>query len=179
MAIRTPLSDEEDGRLVSKVLPSKKRAAPFVGNLRKDQDESNLRQYISKRCLSLGKVTAEIYTYSIQTKGDHADAHVSLNADAAQHLCHRGFWGHPIYAGKWVFNDKPAAGIKNQQQGEGSDNQQEQRQRQRQRHQQQQVASTLRDSERATAVLRSARSHSTGSPHYEELKLALSPDSSL
>ena len=119
VATRMPLSDEEDWKLVSKVPPRKKRAVLFVGNLRRDQDESNLRQYISKRCLGLGKVTAEIDTCSIQTKGEHANAHVSLNADAAQHLCRRGFWVHPIYARKWVLNDKPAAGIKNQQQGEG------------------------------------------------------------
>ena len=38
-----------------------------MGNLRKDQGESNLRQYISKRCLGLGKVASEIDTCSIQT----------------------------------------------------------------------------------------------------------------
>ena len=62
-----------------------------------------------------------------------------------------------------MLNDKHAAGIKNQQQGEESEYQQ-----------QQQVA---RDSERVAAVLRSAHSHSIGSRHDEELKLALSPES--
>ena len=125
----------------------------------------HVRQYISRRCLGFARVTAIIDTYSIQTKGEHAHAHVSLNADAAQHLCRRAFWDHPIYARKWVFNDKPAAGIKNQQQGEGRDYQQR-----RQQH-------VARDSERAAAVLSSAHSHSIGSLHDEELKLTLSPES--
>ena len=167
MATRIPLSDEEDWKFVSKVPPRKKRAVLYVGNLHKHQDEPNLRQHISKRCLGLGNVTAVIDTCSIQTKGEHVNAHVSLNADAAQHLCRSGFWVHPIYTRKWELNDKPAAAaIKNQQQGEGSDYQQQQ--------QQQQVA---RDSERVAAVLRSAHSHSIGLRHDEELKLALSPES--
>ena len=62
-----------------------------------------------------------------------------------------------------MLNDKPAAGIKNQQQGEGSDYQQQQQ--------------NARDSERAAAVLSIAHSHSIGSLHDEELKLALSPES--
>ena len=165
VATRIPLQDEEDWKLVSKVPPREKRAVLHVGNLHKDQDELNLRQYICKRCMGLSNVTAIIDTYSIQTKGEHAHAHVSLNADAAQHLCCRAFWVHPIYARKWVVNDKPAAGIKSKQQGEGNDYQQ---------LQQQHVA---RDSGRATAVLSSAHSHSIGSLHDEELKLALSPES--
>ena len=124
VATRIPLSDEEDWKFVSKVPPRKKRAVLYVGNLHKHQDEPNLRQHISKRCLGLGNVIAVIDTCSIQTKGEHVNAHVSLNADAAQHLCRRVFWVHPIYTRKWVLNDKPAAGIKNQQQGEGSDYQQ-------------------------------------------------------
>ena len=166
VATRIPLSDEEDWKLVSKITPRKKRAVLYVGNFRKGQNESNLRQYISKRCLGLGNITAVFDTCSIQTKEEHANAHVLLSADAAQHLCRCGFWVHPIYARKWVFNEKPAAGVKNQQQGEGSGYQQQQ--------QQQQAA---RDSERAAAVLGSAHSHSIGSPHDEELKLALSPES--
>ena len=119
MASRIPLSDEEDWKFVSKVPPRKKRAVLYVGNLRNDQDELNLRQCISECCLGLGNVTAVIDTCSIQTKGEHANAHASLNADAAQHLCRCGFWVHRIYAREWVFNDKPAAAIKNQQQGGG------------------------------------------------------------
>ena len=160
MATRIPLPDEEDWKLVSKVPPRKIRAVLYVGNLHKDQDESNLRQYISKRCLGLGNVTAIIDTCSIQTKGEPAHAHVSLNADAAQHLCRRAFWVHPIYAWKWVFNDKPAAGIKNQQQGEGSD------------YQQQQQQPTI-DSTRAERLLEDVLQDSNDS---KDLLLALSPD---
>ena len=83
VATRISLSDEDDWKFVSKVPPRKKRAVLYVGNLHEHQDEPNLRQYISKRCLGLGNVTAVIDTCSIQTKGEHANAHVSLNADAA------------------------------------------------------------------------------------------------
>ena len=119
----------------------------------------NLRQYISKRCLGLGNVTAVIDTCSIQTKGEHAHSYVSLNADAAQHLCRRAFWVHPIYARKWVLNDKPAAaGIKNQQQEEGSDYQQQQ---------------PTKDSTRAERLLEDVLQDSNDS---KDLLLALSPD---
>ena len=119
VATRIPLSDEEDWKFVSKVPPRKKQAVLYVGCFHKHQDESNLCQYISKRCLGLGNVTAVIDTCSIQTKEQHTNAHVSLNADAAQHLWRRGFWVHRIYARYWVFNNKPVAAIKNQQQGGG------------------------------------------------------------
>ena len=79
VATRIPIPDEEDWKLVSKVPPRKKRAVLFVRNLHKDQDESNLRQYVSKRCLGLGNVTAIIDTCSIQTKGEHAHAHGSTS----------------------------------------------------------------------------------------------------
>ena len=68
VATSIPLPDEEDWKLVSKVPRRKKRAVLYVGNLHNDQDESNLRQYISERCLSLGNVTAVIDRSSTQKK---------------------------------------------------------------------------------------------------------------